>query len=208
MRENGEGMEGRLDSISQAYARRRTSVSRTHLLSPGMWVNVRRDAMTPVPLDSTNVLLFRSRNLIPLTRDWTSCDLRYSREVNGKDVSNSSHEDAVRCFQSAQEPIIVEVLRRPSSEQVPHTPSKVHENITRQDKNETTIERSMTNEQMCNNDVNKHNMTCNVISTSVQTDWAGLIEVEELFPVPFVVEEQANDSFEDFLTHDIDFEVL
>ncbi|XP_018359024.1 PREDICTED: PDZ domain-containing protein 4 [Trachymyrmex cornetzi] len=49
-------------------------------------------------------------------------------------------------------------------------------------------------------------MTCNLISTSVQTDWAGLIEVEELFPVPFVIEEQANDSFEDFLTHDIDFE--
>ena len=55
MRENGEGMEGRSDSISQVYARRRTSVSRTHLLSPGMWVNVRRDAMTPVPLDSANV---------------------------------------------------------------------------------------------------------------------------------------------------------
>ncbi|EGI67990.1 hypothetical protein G5I_03378 [Acromyrmex echinatior] len=54
MRENREGMKGRSDSISQAYARRRTSVS-THLLSPGMWVNVRRDAMTPVPLDSANV---------------------------------------------------------------------------------------------------------------------------------------------------------
>ena len=55
MRENGEGMEGRSDLISQVYARRRTSVSRTHLLSPGMWVNVRRDAMTPVPLDNTNI---------------------------------------------------------------------------------------------------------------------------------------------------------
>ena len=55
MRENGESMEGRSDSISQVYARRRTSVNRTHLLSPGMWVNVRRDAMTPVPLDSANV---------------------------------------------------------------------------------------------------------------------------------------------------------
>ena len=55
MRENGEGMEGRSDSISQVYARRRTSVSRMHLLSLGMWVNVRRDAMTPVPLDSANV---------------------------------------------------------------------------------------------------------------------------------------------------------
>ena len=55
MRENEEGMEGRLDSISQVYARRRTSVSRTHLLSPEMWVNVRRVAMTPVPLNSANV---------------------------------------------------------------------------------------------------------------------------------------------------------
>ncbi|EGI63835.1 hypothetical protein G5I_07750 [Acromyrmex echinatior] len=52
MRENREGMEGRSDSISQVYARRRTSVSHTHLLSPGMWVNVRRNA---VPLDSANV---------------------------------------------------------------------------------------------------------------------------------------------------------
>ena len=48
-------MEGRLDSISQVYARRRTPVSRTHLFSLGIWVNVRRDAMTPVPLDSANV---------------------------------------------------------------------------------------------------------------------------------------------------------
>ena len=127
-------------------------------------------------------------------------------QVNGKDVSNSSHEDAIRCFQLAQEPIIVEVLRRQPNkhQQVPHTPSKIHENITCQDKNETTNERG---EKICNNDVNKDNTTCNLISTSVQTDWAGLIEVEELFPVPFVVEEQANDSFEDFLTHDIDFEV-
>ncbi|EGI57568.1 hypothetical protein G5I_14385 [Acromyrmex echinatior] len=35
MRDNEEGMKGRLDSISQ--------------------VNVRRDAMTPVPMDSANV---------------------------------------------------------------------------------------------------------------------------------------------------------
>ncbi|EGI68254.1 hypothetical protein G5I_03085 [Acromyrmex echinatior] len=55
MRENGEGMEGRLDSISQVYARRRTPVSRTHFFSPGIWVNVRKDAMTPVALESANV---------------------------------------------------------------------------------------------------------------------------------------------------------
>jgi len=33
------------------------------------------------------------------------------------------------------------------------------------------------------------------------------MEEEELLPVP-LVEEQANDSFEDFLAHDIDFEVI
>ncbi|KYQ56833.1 hypothetical protein ALC60_04232, partial [Trachymyrmex zeteki] len=130
--------------------------------------------------------------------------------VNGQDVSNFSHEDAIRYFQSAQEPIIVEILRRQPSghQQVPHTPSKVHEKIMCQDKiEETTNERGVTNDQMCNNDVNKDNTTCISISTAVQTDWVGLMEVEELLSVPFDVEEQANDSFEDFLTHDIDFEV-
>ncbi|KYN44208.1 hypothetical protein ALC56_01330 [Trachymyrmex septentrionalis] len=33
-------MEGRLDSISQVYAERRTPVSRTHLFGPGMRINV------------------------------------------------------------------------------------------------------------------------------------------------------------------------
>ena len=55
MRENGESVEGRLDSISQVYARRRIPVSRTHLFNPRIWVNVRRDAITPVPLDNANV---------------------------------------------------------------------------------------------------------------------------------------------------------
>lgn len=130
-------------------------------------------------------------------------------QVNGQDVSNSSHEDAVRCFQSAQEPIIVEVLRRQSSghQQVPHTPSKEHERIACQDKNEgTTNGKGVTDDRTCNDDVKKDN-TCPLVSTAVQTDWAGLIEEEELLPVP-LVEEQANDSFEDFLAHDIDFEVI
>ncbi|XP_070158430.1 PDZ domain-containing RING finger protein 4 isoform X1 [Polyergus mexicanus] len=129
-------------------------------------------------------------------------------KVNGQDVSNSSHEDAVRCFQSAQEPIIVEVLRRQPGghQQVPHTPSKEHERIACQDKNEgTTNGRGPIDERMCNDDVKK-DTACPLVSTAVQTDWAGLIEEEELLPVPLVVEEQANDSFEDFLTQDIDFE--
>lgn len=127
--------------------------------------------------------------------------------MNGQDVSNSSHEDAVRCFQSAQEPIIVEVLRRqPSGQQVPHTPSKEHEEITCQDKNEETMNgMDAADDQMCNDDVKKDDTTYSLVSTAVQTDWAGLIEEEE---IPLVVEEQANDSFEDFLAHDIDFDVF
>lgn len=128
--------------------------------------------------------------------------------MNGQDVSNSSHEDAVRCFQSAQEPIIVEVLRRqPAHQQVPHTPSKEHERIACQDKSEgTTNDRGSTDDRTCSDDVKKEDTA--LVSTAVQTDWAGLIEEEELLPVPLVVEEQANDSFEDFLAHDIDFEVF
>ncbi len=33
-------------------------------------------------------------------------------QVNGRDVSNSSHEEAVEAFLQAEEPITVEVLRR------------------------------------------------------------------------------------------------
>lgn len=129
--------------------------------------------------------------------------------MNGQDVSNSSHEDAVRCFQSAQEPIIVEVLRRqPAHQQVPHTPSKEHERIACQDKREgTTNGKGPIDDRTCNDDAKK-DTTSPLVSTAVQTDWAGLIEEEELLPVPLVVEEQANDSFEDFLAHDIDFEVF
>lgn len=33
-------------------------------------------------------------------------------QVNGQDLSKSTHEEAVAAFRTAQEPIIVEVLRR------------------------------------------------------------------------------------------------
>lgn len=33
-------------------------------------------------------------------------------QVNGQDLSKSSHEEAVEAFRTAQEPIVVEVLRR------------------------------------------------------------------------------------------------
>ena len=36
-------------------------------------------------------------------------------QVNGRDVSQSSHEEAVAAFLTASEPITVEVLRRPAS---------------------------------------------------------------------------------------------
>ncbi|XP_063615448.1 putative uncharacterized protein DDB_G0282499 [Penaeus indicus] len=36
------------------------------------------------------------------------------QKVNGRDVSGLSHSDAVRVFQEAQEPIMVQVLRRPA----------------------------------------------------------------------------------------------
>lgn len=142
-----------------------------------------------------------------LLRSFSTSSSSLLFQVNGQDVSNSSHEDAVRCFQSAQEPIIVEVLRRQPA-QVPHTPSKEHEIIVCQDKSEGTMNGPM-DDGTYSDDVKKDTFAdCSLVSTAVQTDWAGLIEEEELLPVPLVVEEQANDSFEDFLAQDIDFEVF
>ncbi|XP_029043187.2 PDZ domain-containing protein 4 [Osmia bicornis bicornis] len=120
-------------------------------------------------------------------------------KVNGQDVSNSSHEDAVRCFQSAQEPIIVEVLRR--------QPIQGQRTVWKeQEKSEGSEEKGI--------DSSKKEHAINVcptlVSTAVQTDWAGLLEEaeeeEELLPVSLSVDEQQNDPFEQFLAHDIDFE--
>ena len=78
MRKNGEGMKGRLDSISQMYAQRSIAVSRTHLFNPRIWVNVPKERYdTCSDRVRTSILLFRSRNLILLTCNWISCDLRY-----------------------------------------------------------------------------------------------------------------------------------
>ncbi|XP_033214476.1 E3 ubiquitin-protein ligase PDZRN3 isoform X2 [Belonocnema kinseyi] len=124
-------------------------------------------------------------------------------KVNGKDVSNSSHEDAVRCFQLAEEPIIVEVLRRHPSQVVPAK----DEDKSTQDKEEKT--KIMTaSATSASDDSTLHDVTnettISLVSTAVQTDWAGLIEDEDLLPE--TAEEQINGSFEDFLAHDIDFE--
>lgn len=127
--------------------------------------------------------------------------------MNGQDVSNSSHEDAVRCFQLAQEPIIVEVLRRQPVQQQQQQQHGQRAGWKEQEvrgtepekESERTIEAGGKRENAIN--------TCtNLVSTAVQTDWAGLLEAEEEELLP-VVDEQPNDSFEDFLAHDIDFEV-
>ncbi len=39
------------------------------------------------------------------------CDI-LCLQVNGQDLSRSTHEDAVEAFRTAKEPIVVEVLRR------------------------------------------------------------------------------------------------
>ncbi|EGI66613.1 hypothetical protein G5I_04853 [Acromyrmex echinatior] len=103
MRENGEGVEGRLDSISQVYARRRTPVSRTHLFSSGIWVNVRRDALTPIPLDNANVgLTFWVKELNPfdpgldLVRsqvfEGSECERREVERTGTSDPSRSTRD--------------------------------------------------------------------------------------------------------------------
>lgn len=121
--------------------------------------------------------------------------------MNGKDVSNSSHEDAVRCFQLAEEPIIVEVLRRHPSQVV----SAKDEDKSNQDKQDRTkIMTASANDDPPLHDVTNET-TISLVSTAVQTDWAGLIEDEDLLPE--TAEEQINGSFEDFLANDIDFEV-
>ena len=40
-------------------------------------------------------------------------------QVNGRDVSGLSHSDAVQVFQEAEEPIMVQVLRRPHNNNAP-----------------------------------------------------------------------------------------
>ncbi|XP_063995678.1 E3 ubiquitin-protein ligase PDZRN3 [Diachasmimorpha longicaudata] len=72
--------------------------------------------------------------------------------VNGRDVSNSSHEDVVRSFETAQEPITIQVLRKQSARPISHA--------------ETTTCRSESSEQK--------KLSCSV-STGVQTDLGGLI---------------------------------
>lgn len=51
--------------------------------------------------------------------------------MNGTDVSSFPHEDAIRVFMTAQEPIVVEVKRRISdSSPVTRTPSKTSQFVS------------------------------------------------------------------------------
>lgn len=49
-----------------------------------------------------------------------------SSQVNGKDLSKATHEEAVEAFRNAKEPIVVQVLRRtPLSKSIYGTPQDV-----------------------------------------------------------------------------------
>jgi ligand of Numb protein X 3/4 len=118
-------------------------------------------------------------------------------QVNGQDVSSSSHEHAVRCFESAQEPIIVEVLRRHN----PAMSAAVTPVIQEQKHQEQSQEREQEHQH------EQENTFTLLVSTAVQTDWAGLIDDDDFVPMTLHADEQTNDSFDDILTHEIDFEV-
>ncbi|XP_043478721.1 E3 ubiquitin-protein ligase PDZRN3 [Leptopilina heterotoma] len=124
-------------------------------------------------------------------------------KVNGQDVSTSSHEDAIRCFQLAEEPIIVEVLRRHPSELISSN-NEDKTDYNKHDKNKVTAasddDDSFVNDMQINEEKNDYE-TGALVSTAVQTDWSGLIE-EDYLPDSVGAEEQVHD----FLTHDIDFE--
>ncbi|CAB0039300.1 unnamed protein product [Trichogramma brassicae] len=167
--------------------------------------------------------------------------------VNGQDVSNSSHEDAVRCFESAQEPILVEVLRRQQSSSshttTPTTTTTTTTALTQHNSNgngnvsgsspstssqsssphddgtassginssSPAQQQQQPQQQMDEN--SRENAFTLLVSTAVQTDWAGLVDDDEdddEFGVtlrPQDADEQTNDSLDDILAHDIDFEV-
>ncbi|XP_011495818.1 PREDICTED: E3 ubiquitin-protein ligase PDZRN3 [Ceratosolen solmsi marchali] len=117
-------------------------------------------------------------------------------KVNGQDVSTSSHEHAVRCFQSAQEPIIVEVLRR----QNPAMSASMTPVMQDQEYQAQYQEQEQEQHQ------DQENTFTLLVSTAVQTDWAGLIDDDDFVPMTLHADEQTNDSFDDILTQEIDFE--
>lgn len=61
----------------------------------------------PLSSPSPNRLLNHSRWLVPLFFFF------FFIQVNGKDLSKATHDQAVEAFRTAKEPIMVQVLRRP-----------------------------------------------------------------------------------------------
>ncbi|KAF4532797.1 hypothetical protein B566_EDAN002647 [Ephemera danica] len=88
-----------------------------------------------------------------------------SLDVNGQDVSRSSHEDAVRAFQSADEPIVVEVLRRAQPSAV-HNGSSVPSNGGHGAVSSPRCETAGAGSP-------------ELVSTAVQTDWMGAWELSD-----------------------------
>ena len=122
----------------------------------------------------------------------------------------------MRCFQHAQEPIIVEVLRRQpissgtmSATTTPSTTSTATTTIpqvtTAPEKQQD--EKQELNEEQQHQQENGGNTFTLLVSTGVQTDWAGLIDEDDFMPVTLHADEQTNDSFDDILGQEIDFEV-
>jgi len=68
MKETGEDMEGRLNSVSQIYAQRQIPENVFYGIMPGIWVNtILKGHYNIFPMSSANVgSIFGSRNLIPL----------------------------------------------------------------------------------------------------------------------------------------------
>jgi len=79
-------MEGRIQIVSRKHTHSGACqrVERT-FIAPEYGSTSRKDAMTPFSREQCDRRsCFESRNLIPLTRDWTTCDLRergYEGEV-------------------------------------------------------------------------------------------------------------------------------
>lgn len=116
--------------------------------------------------------------------------------MNGQDVSNLSYEDAVSCFESAEEPIIVEVLKRQPNQHPTHAQDKIsHDKIKDGAKEDERL-------------IKSEATTNALVSTGVQTDWAGLLDEDDFIPITLSKEELINSSLDDdFLAYEIDFEV-
>ncbi|XP_037087997.1 E3 ubiquitin-protein ligase PDZRN3-B-like [Pollicipes pollicipes] len=102
-------------------------------------------------------------------------------KVNGQDVSRASHEDAVRAFQTAREPIVVEVLRRSAD----------------------------TLQNNANIDAGKLPEEAEHVTTSTQTElWAWQAPAEFASPPPFAddADDASDHGFDDAGDAHLDFE--